>query len=128
MLLSANPRATVEMKLKSANINVNLFKEGSKLFGAFGCEAQRRSDLVLLAKQRFCKFLGVQEIDSNDMVIIGDTPNDVSCAHSNNVPCVAVATGKYPAKKLLDADCLLENGFEDVESGVETLLNTRRST
>lgn len=116
------------MKLKAANIDVNLFKEGSKLFGAFGCEAQRRSDLVLLAKRRFCKLLGVDDIDHNDMIVIGDTPNDISCAHTNNVPCVAVATGKYKAKKLLDADCLLENGFETVESGVNILLTTKKIT
>ena len=114
------------MKLRSAQIDVQLFKEGQELFGAFGCEDSKRSNLVRIAKDRYCKLLGVDDVEANDMVIIGDTPNDVSCAHANDVPCVAVATGKYESSSLENADCLLKHGFLDLEVSVDALLNTQR--
>ena len=40
-------------------------------------------------------------------VVIGDTPNDIACAHADGVRCVAVTTGPFSAQDLRQADLVL---------------------
>ena len=46
-----------------------------------------------------------------DILVIGDTPKDVACAHAFGAQCVAVATGAFSAAQLAEcgADRVLEN-------------------
>ena len=125
-ILTGNVHDIAVLKLKSAGINAELFKEKGQLFGAFGCDHFIRDELVKIAKRRYCDFLGCG-VEPNDMVIIGDSPKDISCAHNNNVPCVAVDTGFYEYKQLSHADCVLVGGFKDIECSVKALTETMRS-
>nr|XP_002130589.1 uncharacterized protein LOC100181103 [Ciona intestinalis] len=127
-LLTGNLQATALLKLKSAQIDVDLFKleNTDELFGAFGSDPHdQRSDLVTVAKARYSEFLGHKNITPNDMIVIGDSPKDIECAHANNVPCLAVATGMFKTDQLQTADCVLEN-FQNVDETVRAIVETIR--
>ncbi|ETO09808.1 hypothetical protein RFI_27570, partial [Reticulomyxa filosa] len=142
-LLSGNMIDSIPIKFHNAKINLKYFntitqsvyyfsnfhffkkkkKDGkSHLLGAFGSDAENRNDLVKFAKQRFAFKLGIkpEQIGNDRLLIIGDTPKDIECAHSNQVACVAVATGIYSVKDLqtAGADVVLES-FEDWEKAIQ---------
>jgi len=112
------------IKLESAGVKKDYFTENG-LIGAFGSDNGDRKKLVEVAKNRYCKYLGVSSIDPNDVVVIGDTPKDILCAHANGSPCVAVTTGIFKKEELESADCVLEDGFLDIEKSVTALTETR---
>ncbi|CAE7418834.1 yxaH, partial [Symbiodinium necroappetens] len=60
-----------------------------------------------------------REIDPRDVVIIGDTPEDIGCAKASGCRCIAVATGKYSTGELAEAGADL--AVEDL-SGTEALV------
>lgn len=66
-------------------------------FGAFGDDHVDRRDLVPVAvlRARACG------LDPAHVIVIGDTPLDVDCAHAHNARAVAVATGGYSRAALL---------------------------
>ena len=111
------------IKLETAGVKKDYFMNNS-LIGAFGSDNGDRKKLVEIAKERYCKYLGVCSIDPEDVVVIGDTPKDILCAHANGSPCVAVATGLYKQDQLESADCVLQN-FLDIPTSVTALLETR---
>jgi phosphoglycolate phosphatase-like HAD superfamily hydrolase len=45
-------------------------------------------------------------------VVIGDTPRDIACARADEVGIVAVATGRYSADALGDADAVAGDAGE----------------
>lgn len=57
-------------------------------------------------------------------VMVGDTPEDIRCAHQADIPCLAVATGGYSAEVLLGhgADAVLA----DLSDTAEVLRELRR--
>ena len=65
------------------------------------------------------------EFDNNDFIVIGDTPRDIECAHCHNVPAIAVATGHFEIKSLIDANAngVLDD-FSDIEKTIDLLCNT----
>jgi phosphoglycolate phosphatase len=75
-------------------------------FGAFGDEHVNRRDLVPIARAR-AEAAGVR---ASVVVVIGDTPLDVDCAHAHGAIAVAVATGHYtvPELEATGADLVLE--------------------
>lgn len=128
LFLLGNIHDTALLKLQSAGVLTDLFRvdeTGTHLFGAFGSDHGNRSHLVKIAQERYEKILG-GKISPNDMVIIGDSPKDIACAHANNVPCVAVTTGVHCKEDLETADYLLSNGFENIEESIKAILETRR--
>jgi phosphoglycolate phosphatase len=60
-------------------------------FGAFGDDHTDRRDLVPLATARAAARGPVP----TDVIVIGDTPLDVDCAHAHGALAVAVTTGPY---------------------------------
>ena len=92
-------RECAELKLRSAGINVDLFKIDGTLFGGFGTDHIDRPKLVEAAIGRARERFG-QDLTPNDFVVIGDTPKDMRCGHLNHVPGVAVGTGIYKASQL----------------------------
>ena len=56
------------------------------------------------------------------MVVIGDTPLDVDCAHAHGAVAVAVATGNYSTAQLeaTGADLVVET-LEDARATAEIL-------
>ncbi|MBI2912287.1 MAG: haloacid dehalogenase-like hydrolase [Chloroflexi bacterium] len=78
-------------RLKLAYYGLDGFFSG----GAFGEESEDRNDVVLLAVQRLADGARPEEI-----LVIGDTPHDVTSALANGVVAVAVATGRHSADEL----------------------------
>jgi phosphoglycolate phosphatase-like HAD superfamily hydrolase len=77
-------------------------------FGAFGDDYLDRRDLVPVACAR-SRDAGV-EVTAAQLLIIGDTPLDVDCAHAHGAVAVAVATGLYgvDALRATGADLVVE--------------------
>ena len=68
-------------------------------FGAYGSDHERRDQLPAVAVRRARERAGL-EFRGRDIVIIGDTPFDVTCGQSLGVWTVAVATGKHTTSEL----------------------------
>jgi len=70
-------------------------------FGAFGDRHLNRRDLVPVAMARARE--GGLDVPMSRVVVIGDTPLDIDCAHTHGAVAVAVATGNYSAGDLAAA-------------------------
>ena len=68
-------------------------------FGAFGGDAADRNALVPFAVER-ARACGLPEIADSDVLVVGDTPHDVMCAHVAGATAVAVATGSSSVDEL----------------------------
>jgi phosphoglycolate phosphatase len=68
-------------------------------FGAFGDDAADRNLLVPVAVGRARAF-GWPDVAANDVIVVGDTPADVACAHAAGATAVAVATGGSSVEEL----------------------------
>lgn len=79
-------------------------------FGAFGSDHERRDRLPPVAVDRARERTGLH-FRGRDIVIIGDTPFDVTCGQELGVWAVAVATGKHSTAELeaAGADVVLED-------------------
>ncbi len=81
-------------------------------FGAFGDDSIDRNELLPFALERFHKMKKTHpEVGPERVVVIGDTPNDIRCAHVHGARAVAVATGHYSVEELAakGADLTLKN-------------------
>ncbi len=78
-------------------------------FGAFGCMASSRADLVPIAQKKAQKILG-RDFALEQFFIVGDSPRDVACARAAGIQVVAVATGAYSSRQLQEtgADLVLD--------------------
>lgn len=63
-------------------------------FGAFGSDSAVRSELPAVAVQRAYERTGRAHV-GKEVVIIGDTPADISCGRHLGVRAIAVATGTF---------------------------------
>jgi phosphoglycolate phosphatase len=66
--------------------------------GAFGEASLDRSEMVRMGVERFA-----DGVSPGDILIIGDTPHDVSSALDNGLGAVGVATGNYTVDQLRDS-------------------------
>jgi phosphoglycolate phosphatase-like HAD superfamily hydrolase len=69
-------------------------------FGAFGDDAVYRHQLPAIALERAYKRTGYS-FRAKEIVVIGDTPNDIDCGRHLNVRSIAVATGRHAADDLM---------------------------
>lgn len=92
-LLTGNLRCGAEHKLRRFGI-WEYFTDG-----AFGDDAEDRNLLGPVAMQRMQLAHSVT-YEPVDVVIIGDTPKDIACAHACGARCVAVATGGFTRDQL----------------------------
>ena len=93
-LLTGNYRSAAPHKLKSAGLNPLWFP-----VGAFGDEAPTRPGLIKVARQRYLELYD-SGIEVGRIIVVGDTPRDIECAHINGCMAIAVATGKWSRKSL----------------------------
>jgi phosphoglycolate phosphatase-like HAD superfamily hydrolase len=82
-------------KAKLSRFDLNRFFP----FGAFGCDGVGRSELPPVALDRAERASG-RRFRPDEVLIIGDSVHDVSCAHDHGIPCLAVETGRTPASAL----------------------------
>jgi phosphoglycolate phosphatase len=90
--------------------------------GAFGNESFDRRDLPAIAAQRINEHLGAQ-LQPEQFIVIGDTPNDIACARHFGARVVAVATGRVHSAEELrghEPDALIPD-LLDTELVIETL-------
>ena len=90
-ILSGGVRKAVEWKLNV--FGLSHFFDWS--CAAFGSDSPNRNDLPKYSLQRFHS-----QIKPSEVVVIGDTPKDIECAHKFGSRVFAVATGKYSLKEL----------------------------
>jgi len=80
-------------------------------WGAFGGDAANRNDLVPIAVAR-AREHGIDGISPANVIVVGDTPNDIECALVAGATPVAVATGSYTSDQLRAAGAGIV--FEDL--------------
>ena len=95
-VLTGGLRGIVERKLHRLGL------AGCLPVGAFGDEVERRPALLPLAVSRAAAFYR-QQFPPRLVVVVGDTPHDVDCAHSGGAAAVGVATGRFTTSALLAA-------------------------
>lgn len=92
-LLTGNFEDAAYIKLKKANLDHHFE------FGAFGCEHSDRNALPEIAHRKAEIHFG-RSFRAEDIIIIGDTPNDVACARHYQTRCIAVTTGPFSESEL----------------------------
>jgi phosphoglycolate phosphatase-like HAD superfamily hydrolase len=103
-LLTGNIAEGASLKLRSAGLH-DYFA-----FGAFGSDSEYRAALPAIAVQRAHERTGI-EFRGKDVVVVGDTPSDITCGQSLGVYAVGVCTGRHSRDQLLaeGADHVLED-------------------
>jgi phosphoglycolate phosphatase-like HAD superfamily hydrolase len=90
-----NPaRIGLVLDLRAAGLDPGRFR-----VGAYGSDSHHRPDLPPIATRRAAELLG-HEPEGDRVVIIGDTPADVTCGAGIGARAIAVATGSYPIEEL----------------------------
>jgi len=95
-LLTGNWERGAKAKLSRFDLN------GYFPFGAFGCDGVDRSDLPPVALDRAERATG-RRFRPEEVLIVGYSVHDVSCAHAHGIPCLAVETGRTPGETLRSA-------------------------
>lgn len=95
--------------------------------GAFGGDASNRNDLVPIARAR-ARECGIPDIEPANVLVVGDTPNDVECALVAGATPIAVATGGFSVDQLRasGAEIVFED-LSDTAKFLELLDNGRRA-
>lgn len=96
-LLTGNYAAAIPLKLAAVGIDPAWFP-----ITAFAEEAASRRDLVELAVAKYARECG-RSVEPRRVMIVGDTPRDVDCAHAHGCFAFAVATGGYDTRALAEA-------------------------
>jgi phosphoglycolate phosphatase-like HAD superfamily hydrolase len=94
-IVTGNTSATAPIKLRAGGFDPDWF-----VVGAYGSEAMHRDNLPALALERAIRHVGY-DIAPEDVIVIGDTPADVSCARALGARAVAVLTGFSRREELL---------------------------
>ncbi|HEX3559387.1 MAG TPA: HAD hydrolase-like protein [Pyrinomonadaceae bacterium] len=94
-LLTGNVEPAARWKLKLVGLD-----EFFRVPGAFGEDSHDRRDLPALARERISRHLRL-DLKPEQLIVVGDTPNDIACARHFGARSVAVATGRtYSAEDL----------------------------
>ena len=112
-LLTGNVRQGAQLKLASGGLDIARFR-----IGAFGSDSAHRPDLPAVAQRRAREELGL-DLRGHDIVIIGDTPADVTCGRGIGARAIGVGTGAYSVADLLEAGA--DAAFEDLSNTDEVL-------
>jgi phosphoglycolate phosphatase-like HAD superfamily hydrolase len=94
-LCTGNYPQTGNLKIRAAGLDPDDFP-----VGAWGCDGLTRRDLPRTAMRRYEELRG-SPIAPRRVIVVGDTPLDIDCAHANGCMALAVATGpSYPLETL----------------------------
>lgn len=104
-LLTGNIEQGATLKLASADIRTAF------PIGAFGSDCEHRDGLPPVAVARAQDVTGIA-FSRGDIVIIGDTPSDVTCGSALGARAIGVGTGRYHADELSAAGAAAV--FEDL--------------
>lgn len=116
-LLTGNVVPGAGLKLQSGGISPERF-----VVGAYGSDSHHRPDLPAIAAERARPWFG-HAPSGAAVVIIGDTPADVTCGRSIGARSVAVATGSYGPDQLAAAGAFaVFDDLADTDRVVERIL------
>ncbi|MSR06743.1 MAG: HAD family hydrolase [Gemmatimonadetes bacterium] len=114
-LLTGNVVGGAQLKLAAVGLDHGRFR-----LGAYGSDAAARSDLPPIAAKRAEPLMG-RIPSGTDVVIIGDTPADVTCGNSIGARAIGVGTGHYTRQQLLEAGAFA--AFDDL-ADVDLVMST----
>jgi phosphoglycolate phosphatase-like HAD superfamily hydrolase len=106
-LLTGNIEEGARRKLEAAGIGFDRFA-----VSAFGSDHEDRNELPALARARAEAITGYR-FEGKEMVVVGDTPADITCGEVGGARTVAVSTGVYSHDEL--AACNPDFLFETLE-------------
>lgn len=92
-LLTGNIRLGAEIKLRHFNL-WDCFQTG-----AFADDHEEREQIAAVARARGSRILR-RDLRGDEVLVIGDTPLDIACAHAIGAKVMAVATGGYSLPEL----------------------------
>lgn len=99
-IVTGNVSTVAPIKLEMAGFDPAWFP-----IGAYGNESPKRADLPHLAIERAQKYCGHPlPFNAQDVIVIGDTPDDILAARSVDATVVAVCTGFSERNRLICAD------------------------
>jgi phosphoglycolate phosphatase-like HAD superfamily hydrolase len=116
-LLTGNVEPAARLKLRLIGL-----EDFFRLPGAFGEDSHDRRDLPVLALERLSRHLRL-DLKPSQLIVVGDTPNDIACAQHSGARSVAVATGRAHSTEDLRAhypDAVLPD-LSDTELFMRTL-------
>ncbi len=93
-LLTGNIEPGAALKLRAVNIAPERF-----VVGAYGSDAPSRPALPAIAQSRAAAHLGAA-VPGSRIVIIGDTPHDLTCGKEIGARAIGVETGRFRAAEL----------------------------
>jgi len=105
-LLTGNLEQGARAKLAAVGLDVGRFR-----IGAYGSDHEHRHELPAIARDRSRGVLGI-DVPGERIVVIGDTPADLTCGKSLGASAIGVATGRYSVAQLLEHDPVA--AFEDL--------------
>ena len=112
-LLTGNIERGARLKLDCVGIEFSRFR-----VGAFGSDHERRPQLPAIARER-CRRQTGAFLNGSDVVVIGDTPDDLQCGRSIGASAFGVATGRYSVPELLEHKPVA--AFEDLSDTEDVL-------
>ena len=93
--------------------------------GAFGDDSADRNELVPVAVDR-ARACGLDEVDYDDVLVVGDTPHDIACANAVGAVPIGVATGNYTLEQLRETGApVVLPDLSDVDGFVRLLERTQ---
>jgi phosphoglycolate phosphatase-like HAD superfamily hydrolase len=95
-LLTGNIERGARMKLDAVGIEFTRFR-----VGAYGSDHERRPQLPAIARERCRRQTGVF-LNGAEVVVIGDTPDDLQCGRSIGASAIGVATGRFSVDQLME--------------------------
>ncbi|HEY5218436.1 MAG TPA: haloacid dehalogenase-like hydrolase [Gemmatimonadaceae bacterium] len=93
-LLTGNVEQGARAKLDAVGIASRQFR-----VGAYGSDHAVRAELPAIARARAAASLGI-DLAGSDIVVIGDTPADLTCGLGVGAHAMGVATGRYSVDEL----------------------------
>lgn len=113
--------AAAHIKLARANLN-RFFS-----FGGYGSDSADRGELTRKAIDRAGETLG-SALDPQRVLVVGDTPKDITAAHAAHAIGVGIASGHYSRQELREAgaDYVLGSLEEDLPGTAQAAVGERR--
>jgi len=103
-------------ELKLVHYGIDAYFPG--FVGGFGEDSPSRDEVIRIGIERLTQ----GSANGHRVVVIGDTPHDVTAAHANGAYALAVATGRNPVEELIacGADLALED-LSDVAKVIDAI-------
>lgn len=111
-VVTGNVRPVAELKLGAFGLDTHI----QWPYGGYGEDDDERAELVRIAMRRTSQGLD-EPIAVGDVLLIGDTPADVAAGLDNDVPVLAVASGRSSVQELREAGAtMVVAGLEDPQA------------